>query len=191
MTDSTPVGRIISMLQEAGYQPVPVPLLIGGLKFDLPAALVGTGYSPDLIIVADTAYEEEGRLARKMEGVARALDISRSTRPLTLVVTGPRPSGATIESVARVCRVLPTGTLSSADADSSLRNWLAVLLPLDIPQTDGLVADPLHQVRVHASGLDQAMSKLIGAAPLGTQAVREELHRLIDEGATLREDGAT
>lgn len=185
MTDSTPVGRITTMLQRAGYQAIPVPLLIGGLKFEFAAALVGTGYASDLIIVADTAYEEEGRLARKVEGAARALDISRSTRPLTLVVTGPRPSSATVDSLARVCRVLPTGTLSSAD-DSSLKNWLAVLLPLDIPQNDVLVADPLNQVKLHASNLDEVMMKLVEAAPLGKQTVREELHRLIDESATLR-----
>ena len=54
MNDITPVGRITSMLLEAGYRSVSAPLVIGGLKFDFPAALVGTDPSPDLILIADT-----------------------------------------------------------------------------------------------------------------------------------------
>ena len=61
MNDITPVGRITSMLLEAGYRSVSTPLVIGGLKFDFPAALVGTDPSPDLILIADTAFEQEER----------------------------------------------------------------------------------------------------------------------------------
>lgn len=55
MNDITPVGRITSMLVKAGYRIVSTPLVIGGLKFDFPAALVGTEPSPDLILVVSKA----------------------------------------------------------------------------------------------------------------------------------------
>ena len=132
MNDITPVGRITSMLLEAGYRSVSTPLVIGGLKFDFPAALVGTDPSPDLILIADTAFEQEERLVAKLEGVARSLDVARSKRPLTVVIAGPRPSSANLETMSRVCRVLPTGTVLDRDTEDSLRNWLAVLLPLRV-----------------------------------------------------------
>ena len=49
MNDITPVGRITSMLLEAGYRSVSTPLVIGGLKFDFPAALVGTDHGRLLV----------------------------------------------------------------------------------------------------------------------------------------------
>lgn len=79
MTDSTPVGRVTSALEGAGYLRLPQSLLLGGLKLDFPAAFVHQKSSTELILVADTASEDEALLTRKMSGVARALDVSRSS----------------------------------------------------------------------------------------------------------------
>jgi len=192
MNDTTPVGRITALLLEAGYRSVSAPLVIGGLKFDFPAALVGTEPSPDLILIADTAFEQEERLVAKLEGVARALDVARSKRPLTVVVAGPRPTSANLEAMSRVCRVLPTGTVLDQDPEGSLRNWLAVLLPLRLPEAHAPIADALEQLSKLGTELDQEVADLVVPAKQGTRAVQLQLHQIIDDAvADAREDGAS
>ena len=190
MNDTTPVGRITSMLLEAGYRSVSTPLVVGGLKFDFPAALVGIEPSPDLILIADTAFEQEERLVSKLEGVARSLDVARSKRPLTVVIAGPRPSSANLEAMSRVCRVLPTGTVLDKDTEGSLRNWLAVLLPLRLPEAHAPIADALEQLSKLGAGLDQEVADLVNPAKQGTRAVQMQLHKIIDAAvADTNEDG--
>ena len=192
MNDTTPVGRITRLLLEAGYRSVSAPLVIGGLKFDFPAALVGTEPSPDLILIADTAFEREERLVTKLEGVARALDVARSKRPLTVVIAGPRPSSSNLEAMSHVCRVLPTGTVLDKDTEGSLRNWLAVLLPLRLPEAYAPIADALEQLSKLGVGLDQEVAELVTPAKNGTRAVQMQLHQIIDDAvADAREDGTS
>lgn len=192
MNDTTPVGRITRLLLDAGYRSVSAPLMIGGLKFDFPAALVGTEPSPDLILIADTAFEQEERLVSKLEAVARALDVARSKRPLTVVIAGPRPSSANLETMSRVCRVLPTGTMLDKDAEVSLRNWLAVLLPLRLPEAHAPIADALEQFSKLGAGLDQEVADLLIPAQQGAQAVQLQLYQIIDNAvADAKEDSAS
>lgn len=192
MNDTTPVGRITRLLLDAGYRSISAPLVIGGLKFDFPAALVGTEPSPDLILIADTAFEQEERLVTKLEGVARALDVARSKRPLTVVIAGPRPSSSNLESMSRVCRVLPTGTVLDKDTEGSLRNWLAVLLPLRLPEAHAPIADALEQLSKLGVGLDQEVAELVTPAKQGTRAVQLQLHQIIDDAvADAKEDGTS
>lgn len=191
MNDTTPVGRITAQLLAAGYRSVSSPLVIGGLKFDFPAALVGTEPSPDLILIADTAFDQEERLVAKLEAVARALDVARSKRPLTVVIAGPRPTSANLEAMSRVCRVLPTGTVLDKDPEGSLRNWLAVLLPLRLPEAHAPIADALEQLSKLGTGLDQEVADLVVPAKQGTRAVQMQLHQIIDDAvANSKEDGA-
>lgn len=191
MNDTTPVGRITAQLLAAGYRSVSAPLVIGGLKFDFPAALVGAEPSPDLILIADTAFDQEERLVAKLEAVARALDVARSKRPLTVVIAGPRPSSANLEAMSRVCRVLPTGTVLDKDPEGSLRNWLAVLLPLRLPEAHAPIADALEQLSKLGTGLDQEVADLVVSAKLGARAVQVQLHEIIDDAvANSKEDGA-
>lgn len=178
------------MLLEAGYRSVSTPLVIGGLKFDFSAALVGIEPSPDLILIADTAFEQEERLVSKLEGVARSLDVARSKRPLTVVIAGPRPSSANLEAMSRVCRVLPTGTVLDKDTEGSLQNWLAVLLPLRLPEAHAPIADALEQLSKLGAGLDQEVADLVNPAKQGTRAVQMQLHKIIDAAvADTNEDG--
>ena len=191
MNDTTPVGRITAQLLAAGYRAVLAPLVIGGLKFDFPAALVGTEPSPDLILIADTAFDQEERLVAKLEAVARALDVARSKRPLTVVIAGPRPTSANLEAMSRVCRVLPTGTVLDKDPESSLRNWLAVLLPLRLPEAHAPIADALEQLSKLGTGLDQEVADLVVPAKQGIRAVQMQLHQIIDDAVAIsKEDGA-
>jgi hypothetical protein len=176
MTDSTPVGRVAVALEDAGYQRIANGLQVGALKFQFPAAFVKAKSSAELILVADIASESETQLTRKVDGVARALDIASSTRSLTLVVTA-------LESLGRVCRVLPTGNIMGDDGDQVLKNWLAVLLPLSLPQPESVVGNSLARIRAAAQELDEATRRLIDAASLGEGAVSKELYSIIDAAA--------
>jgi len=190
MTDSTPVGRITATLEGAGYRRIVSGLRVGNLSFDFAAAFVPDKSSSDLVLVADSASESEDVLSRKVDGVARALDVNRSTRSLTLVVTGPRPSDSALESMGRVCRVLPTGSISGTDGEKVLYNWLAVLLPLTLPQAQVAAVDALSSVRIAAQALDEATLKIIEAAPLGQLAVANALYAAIDEAAGINKESS-
>lgn len=191
MTDSTPVGRVAAALEDAGYQRIANGLQVGELKFQFPAAFVKAKSSAELILVADIASESETQLTRKVDGVARALDIASSTRSLTLVVTGPRPSASALESLGRVCRVLPTGNITGDDGEQVLKNWLAVLLPLSLPQPESVAGNALARIRAAAQGLDETTRKLIDVASLGEAAVSKELYSIIDAAAVQAKEKTT
>lgn len=191
MTDSTPVGRVAALLEDAGYDRIANGLQVGELKFQFPAAFVKAKSSAELILVADIAIESETQLTRKVEGVARALDIASSTRSLTLVVTGPRPSASALESLGRVCRVLPTGDITGDDGDHVLKNWLAVLLPLSLPQPESVVGNSLARILAAAQDLDEATRNLIDVASQGEGAVSKELYSVIDAAAVQAKEKTT
>lgn len=191
MTDSTPVGRVAAVLEDAGYDRIANGLQVGELKFQFPAAFVKAKSSAELILVADTAGESETQLTRKVDGVARALDIASSTRSLTLVVTGPRPSASALESLGRVCRVLPTGDITGDDGDQVLKNWLAVLLPLSLPQPESVVGNSLARILAAAQDLDETTRKLIDVASRGKGAVSNELYSIIDAAAVQAKEKTT
>ena len=181
MNTTTPVEKIVSLLTGAGYRPLATPLVLAGVKFEIPAALVGTGILPDLIIVADTALESEDRIRSKLEGISRALDVVRSKRPLTAVLAGPRPRTPVLDAISKVCRVLPVGSVASGNEDATLRNWLAVLMPLNLPQTSDAIADPMSELLHQVDHTDQTISALISAARRGEETVAETFHGLVTE----------
>lgn len=183
MKDSTPVGRVAEALEDAGYQRIASGLQVGELNFQFPAAFVKTKSTAELILVADSASESEMHLTRKVAGVARALDIASSTRSLTLVVTGPRPSSAALESLGRVCRVLPTGNITGDDGDQVLKNWLAVLLPLSLPKPESAVGSSMARIYAAAKSLNERSRRLIDVASQGERAVSKELYSIIDAAA--------
>jgi len=178
LTARTPIDRVAEFLTSAGYRRVAAPLEIASLKFEFAAIFVG---SPDLVVVADTAFDDERRILTKVQGVARALDAVRSKRPLTAVLAGPRPSSATLESMSRVCRVLPIGTLSDEQPDVALHNWLAVLTPLKLPEPTAGIAEPLVEIASHLEGLSENVAGLVDLAQQGGEAVRLRLYELISE----------
>ena len=188
MTDSTPVGRVVSALVGAGYVHLPDVLVVGGMRLDFSVAFVNQQNSTELVLVADTAVEEEALLIRKINGVARALDVSRSRRSLTLVLVGPRPKSTTLEFLSKVSRVLPLGSFTGADADVVVRNGLAVLLPLTVPQAVSLTINPLTRIRILAAGLDEPLQCLVDIAAQGESVVQQGLHQLIDDASSTPED---
>ncbi len=180
MIGSMPVERVVKLLSDAGYRPLPVPLSIAGLSFDLPAALVGESPSPDLILVADTAFDTEQKILRKVEGVSRALDVTRSKRPLTTILVGPKPSATTLDAMTKVCRVLPVGVTEQGATTSPLANWLAVLLPLKVPEPSSDIAESLGSIVGRSGDLDQQIVGLIAFADQGADGVQQHLHELLN-----------
>lgn len=181
MTATTPVGKIIELLTGAGYKQLVTPLEIAGLKFEFPAALLGTGASPDLIVVCDTAFETEERVRNKLQSIARALDVMQSKRPLTAILAGPRPRTATLDAMSKVCRVLPIGVAVEGDEEAALRNWLAVLMPLQLPPTTDATGDPIAELLQQMGTPDQHTQKLLKAARQGSEQVRTVLYHLVEE----------
>ena len=107
MTAGMPAERVAEILLRAGYRRIDPPLRIAGIEFDIAAAFVGVGHSADLVVVADMAAHGERKVVQQIEGIARALDVMRSHRPLTTVIIGPRPVGKTLETLSQVGRILP------------------------------------------------------------------------------------
>jgi hypothetical protein len=160
------------LLVANGYRAISSPLQIAGLTFDVAGAFVGVDHSADLVVIGDMAADGERKVVQQVEGIARALDVMRSHRPLTTVIVGPRPVGKPLEELAQVGRVLPAG---EADDPTELRDQLAVLLPLALPQT--LLAD-------RNLGIDETLDlngnplaeSIVTASKLGEGAVRDRFH---------------
>lgn len=178
MTVSAAVNRVVEVLLDANYRQLSTPLRIAGLDFDTAAAFVGARPSPDLIVVADTALEDERHIQRMIEGIARAMDVVGSKRPLTAVLAGPRPGWATVDAMSRVCRVLPIGPSVQGNADESLHNWLAVLMPLALPEPTAGV-DDVAEMASRLEGLSEEIAGLLENASRGERAVRSHLQLLI------------
>lgn len=184
MSDSTPVGLISAKLVGAGYRRMTDGLKIGSLCFEFDAAFVPERTSSELVVVADSARDPEQSILRKIEGVARALDMNRSTRSLTLVITGPRPSDGSLISMSRVCRVLPTGSIAGADGNKVLENWIAVLLPLQLSSDDPAVqAASADGVFSAAHTLGAGVQNIVKAAQNGQSSVAEAMFAYIDSEA--------
>jgi hypothetical protein len=179
MSAATPVERIGQLLEGAGYRRLSTPLKIGGLSFEVRAAFVGTEPSPDLVLVADTAFDPPEHVLRTVEGIGRALDIVQSHRPMTAVLAGPKPRAEIIDALAKVCRVLPVGVPPDGDAEAALRNWLAVLMPLTLPHPSEHIADPMGEIAANLQGLAPAVMAIAALAPQGADAVQRRLHEVL------------
>lgn len=176
---ATPAEAITVFLEQAGYRRLPNPLKIAGLKFSVTAALVGTGTLPDLIIIADTVSDSDDRILGQLGAIARALDTVKSRRPLTAVLAGPRPTTSVMDAISKICRVLPVSSTKPEEADAAIRNWLAVLLPLNLPQAIDNIGEPMAELE-HAVGDEDPFAINVMAASIrGKEAVESLLHQEI------------
>jgi len=180
VTATTPIEKVAEILSAANFRRITTPLNLAGIQFDIPAAFVGTDTSSDLILLVDTAFDTEKRIQQKVEGIARALDSIGSMRPLTTVITGPRPLRLAIDAMSRVCRVLPLGVSNDVTQDADIRNWLAVLLPLKLPEPSD-VAEGTAAEFASAGTADPVTMALIEASSQGREEVERCLSMLISK----------
>lgn len=172
MTAAVPVERVADVLIGAGYRRIASPLEVAGLKFDVAGAFMGVGHSADLVIIGDMAADGERKVLLQIEGIARALDVMRSRRPLTTVIVGPRPVGKTLEALAQVSRIL---AVEEATDSADLRDRLAILLPLVLPAS--LAADrDLGAGESLTLPTDPLAAELFEASKLGEDAIRMRFH---------------
>ena len=172
MTAAVPAERVSEILLAAGYRRIASPLQIAGLNFEVASAFVGVGRSSDLVIVADMATDGERKVVQQIEGIARALDVMRSHRPLTTVIVGPRPVGRPLESLGQVSRIL---AVEEAVDPAELRDRLAVLLPLVLPDTVSTDRDLGAAENLVLPAAPMA-AELFEASKLGEDEVRKRFH---------------
>jgi hypothetical protein len=183
MSLATPVERVVEILKGAGYRQLGLPLVVASIPFDFAAALVGTGRTPDLIVVIDTMQDADSRTRQKIDSLGRAMDVAGSRRPLTAVLAGPRPADPTLTAIGRVCRVLPIGTPTGSDAERLLHEWLQVLLPLELPDTGEVGATVASELALHLPNTLEAKVResLLKSSLRGEEAVRAGLRDLITD----------
>ncbi len=186
MTAAIPSERVVDILVNSGYRRVSAPLQIAGLTFDVAAALVGIGHSADLVVVGDMAADGERKVLQQIEGIARALDVVRSHRPLTIVIVGPRPVGKTLEALVHVGRILP---VEEAVDSTDLRDRIAILLPLKLPAT--LMEDRDLGASEGLSLPDSPLAAdLLEVSKLGEEAVKNLFHTALNAIFTLQAEAA-
>ncbi|MBY5448110.1 hypothetical protein ELI33_08515 [Rhizobium ruizarguesonis] len=171
--------RVLDILvQEGGYRQLPNPFKVGSISFDFTHALVAGERANDLVIVIELKGDTvDDGITRKVMALTRALDVMRSKRPVTAVLTSGQPRMDTLQSISKVCRVLPIGAPTGPDAIGAVRDWLAVLLPLTQPPAVDALLDWEADLRAAtaASAKGELTDALIGAAPRGKEAVETVL----------------
>jgi hypothetical protein len=184
LTYSSSIEQVVTLLLNAGYKRLPVPLTLAGLKFDVAAVLIGTDRSSDLVIVEDTVESTPKNIQIRIETIARAMDVLDSKRPITAVLVGPRPSTTELDAMSKVSRILPIGAASVTDQNEVLSNWLAALMPLRLPPTGNRLADPLAELSGQVDPKDIVISELLASAPFGTAEVAKSFHKIIEQRLT-------
>jgi hypothetical protein len=176
---TTPIEAVVELLLQEGHFRRPKrPLEIAGVTIDVAAALVAGDRSLDLVLIGDNiGHGAPRQLMSAVEGAARALDLVGSRRSLTLVVVGPRPTAEELREMIRYARVLPVG---EAPTVGTLRNWLAALLPLNLPA----IGEPRGDVvsaELLSETSDPLVRALVQAAHDGKDEVSAVLFEAIEE----------
>ena len=179
--NATGVERVLRVLEGAGFERLPKPLVVAGSSFDFDAAVRGTGVSHDLVVLA-TSSTTARHLARLLSGLSRTLDQIESKRPVSLVLLGETVDARTMTSLEQHSRVL------TIDSDSpnpdEIRRAVAVLLPLTLPTEQSAGRPPLTVVEEKLGGaVSDEHQKFIDAAKVGPDEVRDWLRRYIDAAA--------
>jgi hypothetical protein len=176
--------RVVDILvNEGGYRELPRPFKVGSISFEFTHALVAGDRANDLVIVIDVKGDTaDDAVTRKVLALTRALDVMHSKRPVTAVLTSGQPRSETIQSISKVCRVLPVGAPGGPDAADAVRDWLSVLLPLAEPSGVDTLLDWEGDLRKAAPDAAKGalMDALIGAAPHGKKAVEGVLAKAVE-----------
>lgn len=176
---TTTSERVVEILVQQGkYRELPQPMKIGSLSFEFDRALVAIERANDLVIVIELkGGTSDEAVIRKVLALTRALDVLKSKRSVTAVLTSGQASPETVQSISRVCRVLPIGTPAGPKAADAVRDWLSVLLPISQPATIETLVDwtgDLHR-EIPKTAAGSLADLLVEMAPLGKQAVEDVL----------------
>lgn len=140
MTTAETVYEILT--KEGGYRSLGKPIKIGSQAFHFAYVLVAGERANDLVLVIEiTGESEDAQVTRSVLAFTRALDVLGSKRSVTAVLTSGQADSDLVNSINRVCRVLPVGSPSGPVAEDTVRDWLAVLLLLKSPPPVEHLAD--------------------------------------------------
>ncbi|MDQ1551369.1 MAG: hypothetical protein QOD50_791, partial [Actinomycetota bacterium] len=138
--NTTAVETVLQVLEDAGFERLPKPLVVAGSSLDFDAAVKGTGASHDLVVLA-TSNTPASHLVRLLSALSRTLDQVDSRRPVSLVLLGSGVDAQAMISLEQHSRVL---TIDSAAPDpDEIRRAIAVLLPLNLPNGQSAGRPPL------------------------------------------------
>jgi hypothetical protein len=179
----TTTARVIEILvSEGGYRELPQPLKVGSLSFEFAHALVASNKANDLVIVIELKSNTiDGAIVRKVLALTRALDVLHSRRSVTVVLTLGQAAPETVQSLSRVCRVLPIGAPTGPNANEAVREWLSVLLPLSAPPAVETLTDWEADLRKTIPNQVKVplVNELLKVAPRGRVAVEETFSRAV------------
>lgn len=192
MTTAETVYEILT--KEGGYRPLQKPIKIGSQAFDFTHLLVAGQRANDLVVVIElTGSSENAQVTRSVLALTRTLDVLGSKRSVTAVLTSGQANNDLVNSISRVCRVLPVGAPSGPLAEETVRDWLAVLLPLRSPPPVEHLADWKTSLEKQLEDTDYelAFGHFAQLAEGGKEAVEAALAREISALADQAlEDGA-
>lgn len=175
--------RVLDILvKEGGYRELPKPFRVGSIPFEFTHALVASERANDLVVVIELKGDTvDDAVSRKIMALTRALDVMRSKRPVTVILTSGQPRTETVQSISRVCRVLPIGAPTGPNAISAVRDWLSVLLPLvQQPAVETLVDWEVNlSIKTTVSANSEFTDAVIDAAQRGKEAVETVLANAI------------
>jgi hypothetical protein len=176
-----PVHRVIAVLADARYEPVPQPAEVAGVPFEFAALLAGER-SLDLVAIVDLALDrDDGAVRARVEGLAGALDLVTSRRALTVVLVGPLRGPDLVRGLVPVARVITVGTLGEED-DKALRSALSVLLPLEVATDDENPAEAWEDARARLAREYPALTAAVfAAAGSGAKEVGAALQAVLAE----------
>jgi hypothetical protein len=174
----TTADRVVDILvREGGYRQLPQPMRVGSSSFQFAHALVAEKRANDIVIVIELKSDTSDELVvRNVLGLTRALDVLKSKRSVTAVLTSGQAAPETIRSISRVCRVLPIGAPFGPNAEEAVRDWLSVLLPLKAigPAQAAVEWEPALRQQLHIVDETPYLERLIVAARAGEEAVEQE-----------------
>lgn len=175
----TTVETVFEILtKEGGYRTLGKSIRIGSQTFDFTQVLVAGEKGNDFVIVIElTGASEDAQVTRSVLAFTRALDVLGSKRSVTAVLTSGQADNYLVNSISRVCRVLPIGAPTGPMAEEMVRDWLAVLLPLKSPPPVEHLADWKANLEKQLEHTDdeRGFARLVDLAEEGKEAVEEAL----------------
>lgn len=175
------VDKVLSVLEDSGFERLPSPLVVAGSTFEFEAAARGTIYSHDLVVVSMSSCDPS-RLVRLVSGLSLTLDQVASRRPVTLVLLGESLKASIRSQLERQARVLEVG--SDEPSEGEIREVLAILLPLDLPTSSNQGRDAMAEIEVVVgTRWSDEHRALAAVARAGPNAVRDALREYLEDGA--------
>lgn len=177
------LDRVRDLLAGEGYRELPQPLVVAGEAFQFDAVFVGPKDHGNLVVLVLGSAGPSCAATRRVRTLIWLLERTGSSRPVTVVVVGPRGQDPTVGGVGEFAHTITIP--DDADGKDAAR-FLKPLTRLNLPNTvtpdsvAGLLSDALGR---RAS--DPRVGSLLAAAQRGPDEVKATLLRLVDQATEM------